>query len=438
MQTAHVKIDKTAPTISHTFTPLSYTERRLDQPGRHRDLHCADQGGSGVAGCTAPVTKIDRGREPRHGHRHGRRRQLRHRHRHRAASTRPSRPSPRPRPAPRTPPAGTRTTSPSAYTANDALSGVAGTATEVLGEGANQSASAHGHRRRRQHRQRRRQRHQRRQDRPGPDRHVHRAAGTPATSPSPGPAPTPCPARPVSPPTHRRPARATTCPPPPAAPTSPATPRPRRSPASRSTAPHRPRPARPAPQASGWYGGAVEVTLTGQRQPVRRRRDLLHGRRGDRRPTAAPSPSAPRASTRSPSGARTAPATSRTAGAPLTLKIDKTAPTTTVINPISPASGWFVTSGIPFAFDANGRRVRHRGDLLHDRRWRRADLRRAVHRRTCPPVPHDRPTGASTSPATPRPAASTRGEGRHDRPDDHRAPRRRRRTASGGTTPTST
>jgi hypothetical protein len=42
-----------------------------------------------------------------------------------------------------------------------------------------------------------------------------------------------------------------------------------------------------------------------------------------------------------------------TAGAPITLKIDKTAPTTTVINPISPDSGWFVTSGIPFAFDAN-------------------------------------------------------------------------------------
>ncbi len=41
-----------------------------------------------------------------------------------------------------------------------------------------------------------------------------------------------------------------------------------------------------------------------------------------------------------------------TAGAPLTLKIDGTAPTTTVINPISPDSGWFVTSGIPVAFGA--------------------------------------------------------------------------------------
>jgi hypothetical protein len=40
-------------------------------------------------------------------------------------------------------------------------------------------------------------------------------------------------------------------------------------------------------------------------------------------------------------------------GNSITLKIDGIAPTTTVINPISPASGWFVTSGIPVAFDAN-------------------------------------------------------------------------------------
>jgi hypothetical protein len=40
------------------------------------------------------------------------------------------------------------------------------------------------------------------------------------------------------------------------------------------------------------------------------------------------------------------------APAPLTLQIDGAAPTTTVIDPLSPDSGWFVTSGIPFAFDA--------------------------------------------------------------------------------------
>jgi hypothetical protein len=56
-QTAHVKIDKTAPTISHAFTPLSYK----DGAWTHQDVtvtfSCADQGGSGVASCTAPVTK---------------------------------------------------------------------------------------------------------------------------------------------------------------------------------------------------------------------------------------------------------------------------------------------------------------------------------------------------------------------------------------------
>lgn len=36
----------------------------------------------------------------------------------------------------------------------------------------------------------------------------------------------------------------------------------------------------------------------------------------------------------------------------VTLKIDGNPPTTTVINPISPDSGWFVTSGIPVAFRA--------------------------------------------------------------------------------------
>jgi len=41
-----------------------------------------------------------------------------------------------------------------------------------------------------------------------------------------------------------------------------------------------------------------------------------------------------------------------TVGAPLVLDVDKTAPTTKVINPISPDTGWFVTSGIPVAFDA--------------------------------------------------------------------------------------
>ena len=60
---------------------------------------------------------------------------------------------------------------------------------------------------------------------------------------------------------------------------------------------------------------------------------------------------------------------------PLTLKIDRNAPTTTVINPISPATGWFVTSGIPVAFAANDAESGIASDLLHDRRRRDADLR---------------------------------------------------------------
>ena len=40
------------------------------------------------------------------------------------------------------------------------------------------------------------------------------------------------------------------------------------------------------------------------------------------------------------------------AGTPLTFQIDRTAPDTAVINPISPDSGWFVSAGIPVAFQA--------------------------------------------------------------------------------------
>ena len=164
---------------------------------------CADQGGSGVAGCTAPGHQVRRGRATRSpaprptapatprptppsvridktaptitatAGRHQERRRLvqrrRHRHLHRQRRRSPASPA---RPA------------------ND-----------VLGEGANQSASATVTDAAGNSATRRRHRHQRRQDRPRPDRHASPAAGTPATSPSPGPAPTRCPARPASPPT---------------------------------------------------------------------------------------------------------------------------------------------------------------------------------------------------------------------------------------------
>jgi len=61
VQTAQVKIDKTAPTISHVFTPLSYNNGAWTNQDVTVTFTCADQGGSGVAGCTAPVTKSAEG-----------------------------------------------------------------------------------------------------------------------------------------------------------------------------------------------------------------------------------------------------------------------------------------------------------------------------------------------------------------------------------------
>ncbi len=62
-QTATVKIDRTAPTISHKFTPLAYTDGAWTNSNVTVTFTCADQGGSGVASCTAPVTKTDEGSE---------------------------------------------------------------------------------------------------------------------------------------------------------------------------------------------------------------------------------------------------------------------------------------------------------------------------------------------------------------------------------------
>ena len=70
------------------------------------------------------------------------------------------------------------------------------------------------------------------------------------------------------------------------------------------------------------------------------------------------------------------------------LKIDKTAPTTTVINPISPDSGWFVTSGIPVAFEATDAGSGIAATYYTIDGGRPADLRRAVHRRPLHRHPH--------------------------------------------------
>jgi hypothetical protein len=140
-QTVRVKIDKTAPTISKAFTPSSYTDGAWTNQNVTVTFTCADQGGSGLASCTAPVTTSTEGEgqqvvvparttpatrppaprwsastRPLRGHRLGRprreQRRLVQRRRH------------------------------GELRASDALSGVATkSADKVLGQGANQSAT---------------------------------------------------------------------------------------------------------------------------------------------------------------------------------------------------------------------------------------------------------------------------------------------------------
>ena len=108
----------------------------------------------------------------------------------------------------------------------------------------------------------------------------------------------------------------------------------------------------PAALASGWYGNAVEVTLTGS-DNLSGVEVIYYAVDGG----AAQTYSGPFSF--STEGVHTIAFWStdkagneETPGAPITLEIDTTAPTTTVLNPISPDGGWFVTSGIPVAFSA--------------------------------------------------------------------------------------
>ncbi|WP_307039294.1 OmpL47-type beta-barrel domain-containing protein [Agromyces ramosus] len=110
----------------------------------------------------------------------------------------------------------------------------------------------------------------------------------------------------------------------------------------------------PDPLASGWYAGGVLVTLSGH--------DPLSGVVATHYSVdggAAQLSTGP--FTFSAKGTHTIAFWSTDAAGnsedatvnSITLKIDGAPPVTTVINPISPASGWFVTSGIPVAFDAD-------------------------------------------------------------------------------------
>jgi hypothetical protein len=55
-RTVEVKIDRTAPTIGHSFTPADYTDSAWTNQNVTVTFDCADQGGSGLADCTGPAT----------------------------------------------------------------------------------------------------------------------------------------------------------------------------------------------------------------------------------------------------------------------------------------------------------------------------------------------------------------------------------------------
>ncbi|KRE97417.1 hypothetical protein ASG76_01455 [Nocardioides sp. Soil774] len=107
----------------------------------------------------------------------------------------------------------------------------------------------------------------------------------------------------------------------------------------------------PQVPASGWYGAAVQVTLTGHDNlsdvdatyytvdggaPQNYSEAFSYGTEGTHAIAFWSKDNAGNV---------------ETAGAPITLRIDRTAPTTTVVVP-STDSGWYVTSGIPVAFQA--------------------------------------------------------------------------------------
>ena len=352
VQTAKVKIDKTAPTISHAFTPLSYTNGEWTNKDVTVTFTCADQGGSGVAGCTAPVTKSAEGTHTVTGTATDG-----------AGNSATDSASVR---IDKTAPTITATAGGTknaagwykddvtvTYTAGDALSGIAGTpANDVLGEGANQSASAT----------------------------VTDAAGNSASAGVTGinvdktapvltgtftsgwhtgdvtvnwsctdalSGPAAQPADDVVIGEGGNLSSTASC-------TDVAGNSTnktvsgikidRSAPTTLGSVPEVP--------ASGWYKGAVQVTLTGG--------DNLSGVAVTYFTVdSGAAQTYDGAFTFGSEGEHTIEFWSKdqagnieTAGAPLTLKIDKTAPTTTVINPISPDSGWFVTSGIPVAFKA--------------------------------------------------------------------------------------
>jgi len=353
-QTVHVKIDKTAPTIDHWFSPPSYLDGGWTNQDVTVTFTCADQGGSGLASCTAPVTKSTEGEGQ----------QVTGTATDNAGNTATNTAVVSIDKTPPTVQADVDRAANGAgwysadvivsFTANDTLSGVAGkSADKVLGEGANQSASGFA-----------------------TDTARNSASDSvtginvdktkpvlsatfsqgwhsgdvivdwSCTDTLSGPA-----SQPADDTVTGEGANLSST----------------ASCADRAgntvtktvsgiqidrTAPSTTAEVLPAP-ASGWYTASVQVTLTGD--------DNLSG-------IAATYYSVDGGTTTEYVGAFFVAADGKhsitfwskdvagnleSAGAPLAFQIDKATPSTSVINPISPDSGWFVTSGIPFAFDAS-------------------------------------------------------------------------------------
>ena len=153
--------------------------------------------------------------------------------------------------------------------------------------------------------------------------------------------------------------------------------------ASRSTAPRRP-PPQPCrhPLASGWYAGAVQVTLTGHDNLSGVDRDLLQRRRRDRRRTT------PAPFSFDQKGTHTITFWSTDDAGNVEDKTGSTAHPEDRRDradhhgdqPDLPGQRLVRDQRHPGRVRRDRRRVRRRRDLLHDRRRRGADLRRAVHR----------------------------------------------------------
>ncbi|CAN7535133.1 PxKF domain-containing protein [Terrabacter sp. LjRoot27] len=109
----------------------------------------------------------------------------------------------------------------------------------------------------------------------------------------------------------------------------------------------------PQVPASGWYGDAVQVTLTGHDNLSQVDATYYTVDGGTAQAYSGAFPFGTEGTHEIAFWSKDNAGNVETAGAPITLSIDTTAPVTKVINPISPDSGWFVTSGIPVAFDAS-------------------------------------------------------------------------------------